>query len=706
MGGNNKDSDKQIEHLLNSIKWYPQGGEGKPIYALVPSLVSVTSMNSKLNVCFNICGVHFRHGYMSWFFDDDHLLKMSKTLLNRYLKDNNYFAKLYKQWQTAINQLYSLVDKVNTLDYSVLSNNEMLKLFNDIYKSLSNSWTYFILIDCFDPHGDEMLQGFINRAEINMPPADLRKLLVNTKNTFANEERIGFLEIASFLLKNKKDYDKINLMLTEHQNKFYWFQNNYGHIRYLTVNDFYKYLNDLIKENNLKKIDKELLELKESRNNVKKEKSRIIKKYDIPQDLLKICNLFADLAQYRDERKKMNLLGMTAMKYILYKISKRLNVDVGTLECLAPWEVKDIFKFSRPKLLEIRDRKENSFWIFRRKKEILYFQMDESQKWKDFLNKLIISEHNELKGLCASAGKSSGRIKVISRVNEFFKMQQGDIIVTQMTRPEFTPVLKKAAAIITDEGGLTCHAAIISRELKIPCIIGTKIATKILKDNMLVEVDADKGIIKIISQNGKNPETKRTLKNIIFDITGIFLTSDEPLSFEYYAKKFKKVPNEIKEVHARYKSDFESGMIPDKEFTKNFFNDLNKEIDKNYWKLKLSFKKPIPEAFELLNTLKKKFKAYYITNEGADYWKKIDNKFNISSNFDGNVRSYEAKTTKPSKKIFEFLVNKYNLNPAECIFIDDNKSNLAGAKELGMDVLHYKDIETLKKDFKRLDLNI
>ncbi|OGI42784.1 MAG: hypothetical protein A2593_02385 [Candidatus Moranbacteria bacterium RIFOXYD1_FULL_44_9] len=58
--------------------------------------------------------------------------------------------------------------------------------------------------------------------------------------------------------------------------------------------------------------------------------------------------------------------------------------------------------------------------------------------------------------------------------------------------------MKKAAAIITDEGGLTCHAAIVSRELKIPCIVGTKIATKIFEDNDIVEVDATKGVAKII----------------------------------------------------------------------------------------------------------------------------------------------------------------------------------------------------------------
>lgn len=71
-------------------------------------------------------------------------------------------------------------------------------------------------------------------------------------------------------------------------------------------------------------------------------------------------------------------------------------------------------------------------------------------------------------------------------------------MVCVMTLPDYVSAMKLAKAIITDEGGITCHAAIISRELGIPCIVGTKIATKILKDGDLVEVDADRGIIKII----------------------------------------------------------------------------------------------------------------------------------------------------------------------------------------------------------------
>ena len=79
-------------------------------------------------------------------------------------------------------------------------------------------------------------------------------------------------------------------------------------------------------------------------------------------------------------------------------------------------------------------------------------------------------------------------------------MNAGDILVTNMTSPDMLPLMQKAAAFVTDEGGLLCHAAIVARELKKPCVIGTKIATKILKDGDMVELDAENGIVRILEK--------------------------------------------------------------------------------------------------------------------------------------------------------------------------------------------------------------
>lgn len=125
--------------------------------------------------------------------------------------------------------------------------------------------------------------------------------------------------------------------------------------------------------------------------------------------------------------------------------------------------------------------------------------------WKNFLKRSgyryspkKITKSEEIKGNIAFQGRARGIAKLIFNPNDFNKFKKGNILVTPMTQVTFMPIISKSAALVTDEGGITCHAAIISRELKIPCIIGTRIATKVLHDGDLVEVDADKGVVRKI----------------------------------------------------------------------------------------------------------------------------------------------------------------------------------------------------------------
>lgn len=104
------------------------------------------------------------------------------------------------------------------------------------------------------------------------------------------------------------------------------------------------------------------------------------------------------------------------------------------------------------------------------------------------MNKLLLS------GTSASLGKITGKVRIVDNPNDK-KFNEGDVLVTEMTNPRFTPLIEKAGAIVTDIGGLLCHAAIVSREFGIPCIVNTKKATSILKDGQEIIVDADSGKI-------------------------------------------------------------------------------------------------------------------------------------------------------------------------------------------------------------------
>jgi pyruvate,water dikinase len=110
-----------------------------------------------------------------------------------------------------------------------------------------------------------------------------------------------------------------------------------------------------------------------------------------------------------------------------------------------------------------------------------------------------------LEGIGASPGIVSGVVKIIREMDDLGKIEHGDILVTSMTTPDMVPAMKRAAGIITDEGGLTCHAAIVSRELGCPAVVGTTNATQLLKDGMVVTIDGERGVVYL----GKVKEAKK-----------------------------------------------------------------------------------------------------------------------------------------------------------------------------------------------------
>ena len=147
------------------------------------------------------------------------------------------------------------------------------------------------------------------------------------------------------------------------------------------------------------------------------------------------------------------------------------------------------------------DERTNKIWILQARPETVWSRRNKEGGAKGQESKsMTTTDHKVIvKGLPASPGKVSGRVHVIldpSRIDEF---KEGEILVTEMTAPDWVPAMKKAKAIVTDSGGMTCHASIVSRELGIPCIVGTKsrgeAATVTIPDGIDVTIDATHGVV-------------------------------------------------------------------------------------------------------------------------------------------------------------------------------------------------------------------
>ena len=172
-------------------------------------------------------------------------------------------------------------------------------------------------------------------------------------------------------------------------------------------------------------------------------------------------------------------------------IKKELPAEKQRQQVLEPWEIKKLVEYGI-KLEEHYKWPQDIEWAIEGG-NIYIVQTRPVTTVEKEIKKKEITATPILSGLGASAGVASGIVKVILNTEDFKKIEKGNILVTTMTNPDMVPVMMKSAAIVTNEGGNTCHAAIVSRELGIPCVVGTRKATEILVDGMVVTVDGGEG---------------------------------------------------------------------------------------------------------------------------------------------------------------------------------------------------------------------
>ena len=210
--------------------------------------------------------------------------------------------------------------------------------------------------------------------------------------------------------------------------------------------------------------------------------------------LLEVARQFSYVKDLRDDFRRK---GIFYIRNSLFKeISKRMALDLGKLSYLQEQEILDFLDTG--KITGNTDERKKGYAIYYDKnREIIVSSGKDIPKT---LNKLGISAakefSEEIKGIPASRGLAQGAVAIVRGVNDLDNVKEGNILVAVTTHPDYVPAMQRAAAIVADEGGVTSHAAIIARELGVPCIVGTRISTKLLKNGDKVEVDANNGWVR------------------------------------------------------------------------------------------------------------------------------------------------------------------------------------------------------------------
>jgi len=224
------------------------------------------------------------------------------------------------------------------------------------------------------------------------------------------------------------------------------------------------------------------------------------------KDFIKLSRELVYIKDLRDDYRRKIIYNSIPL---FSKISKCLGMSRKELSYLSPNEVEKglIGKGEQDDLKTLAGKRiVNGFVLYISGKNLL--AVNDNKKIKNIITKYkledkYISDTEDLiiKGTVASKGKARGEARVLSSAKEIGIVRDGDILVSVTTNPDYVPAMKKAVAFVTDEGGITSHAAIVAREMEKPCLVGTKVSTKVFKSGEIVFVDAVEGFVKSLSSN-------------------------------------------------------------------------------------------------------------------------------------------------------------------------------------------------------------
>jgi len=420
--------------------------------------------------------------------------------LKEALKDDKYVDYIFKSTFKRVRELEVFSDKVNAAKENDIKENiiELWKELDDIMLVVV-PWFYI-------PWYVAEYNLITDRIKEKLEHEDIEEIIdINNavavlsflvKKAMFQEEQKDFFELCK-LARDKKDYkDKAEKYLKEYA----WMKTFITlPLELLSMQELDGRIKDALKEDFISQY--EMQEKQKAEN--KKTAEKLLGK-------LKDEKLVSIIGQARQLGWLLTFSVEIAIKSCsklipFYKIlAQELEVDYLQWNNLKSGEIEDILQ-GKLKISdkELKERSKGYVFLMENGKEKLIVGENAKKmaEWIDENVGGIDKDIKEIKGQSVSSGLVEGRVRIALTPKESYKLEKGDVLVCSMTSPDYVPAMKKTVAIVTDEGGLLSHAAIVSRELGKPCIIGTKIATQVLKDGDLVEVDAEKGIVKILKRS-------------------------------------------------------------------------------------------------------------------------------------------------------------------------------------------------------------
>jgi phosphohistidine swiveling domain-containing protein len=500
---------------INSTKWYKQGLAIKPFYISYPwlSCFRFTQFSQPVKLYYRGIAGYFQGDYADVYFPEETM----KNIVGYYWEKeekNSQVSRQKKQWETVFaSKAFRAFREKEGHHWQSLSDKELNRYFQNFSNLYESWWREAIFLDAFDCWGHNLYTQVLDESGARVSAEQEQVLSAPIRLSWLQKEKGSLLKIAQLafgkpgtvrVIKKESDFNKFSekspklaRKLEQHAKQYHWIYNDYAEINSLAPQYFYSLLRKWLKEPRvIAKIKSELKEVLAA----ERKKVKLVKKLNLPKKLAKLFDFLTLLADWRDSRKAYNQMANAILKNFAQEYVRRSKLTLKEVEHLFWWEALKIFQ-AEDKLKSLAQKRIKGVFISDNpKKENKNFYGPKAKLLHRLLEKRV-SEQNDLTGLSAYPGLVRGKVKLVRNQSEFSKMSKGDILVASNTRPEYVPIMKLAGAIVTEEGGITSHASIVSREMKKPCIVGMQGVMSKLKDGDLVQVDANKGIVKKINRS-------------------------------------------------------------------------------------------------------------------------------------------------------------------------------------------------------------
>lgn len=467
---------------------------------------------------FPMFGIVARKDMIRYAIDADQFERAKQLFLTRVRRSPNLLLNVMRQSEIAGKEMNAFTSSVRRTDLTTWTPTMLRRFYIQYIDLQRRQYAIGVLLPPLDLIGERVLEVMLEREVRRAFPAHtvsgaLTTLSTPTRNSFALDQEHGLLMLGAEwcrnedirkVLRNGTPTDVIALLrnrypdqldaLDIHVRRWDWVYYVYAGPAWGRT-QFIAHLQELIRtETPAGVIRRRTLEQRALR----KERTAYLSRLRGKKNTRRIIALLEMFIWSKPRRKDYQSRSYRDMEYWYREIGRRTKLPLDLVRSATITQLTALARCNSVARSTLRQQRAYHITIGERRS----IKVLRGKDARAFEKKYVVEETHainsgtSLKGSTAYPGIVGGTVRLVYGPSDMKKMKRGDILVSPATTPSVVPAMKLAGAIVTDEGGLTCHAAIVSRELKKPCVVGTKVATKVLKDGDRVEVDANNGIVR------------------------------------------------------------------------------------------------------------------------------------------------------------------------------------------------------------------